>query len=134
MEYSPDEIPYKSPPLAPSAQRHFLPGPGEGLPFQSISLHLEGVIRIEGHLLTYVVHVSIYIKQRANIEYSVSPRTDYILFSTRSPPAIQRIPWPQLGEDEVASTRPVSRDFKYYDTWVLNDADLPWLIDSDGTA
>ncbi|KAK7694309.1 hypothetical protein QCA50_001491 [Cerrena zonata] len=98
VEYSPEEIPYQSPPLAPSAQRHFLPGPGEGLPFQSISLHFEGVIRIEGHLL------------------SVSPRANYILFSTRSPPAIQRIPWPQLGGDDEGSTRPVSQDFKYYDT------------------
>ncbi|KAI0080014.1 RIC1-domain-containing protein [Panus rudis PR-1116 ss-1] len=118
VEYSPNEIPYQSPPLAPSAQRHFLPGPGEGLPFQSISLQFEGVIRIEGQLL------------------SVSPRTDYILFSTRNPPAIQRIPWPEIprNEEEEHSEeyyRPSVTDFKYYDTWILNDEDHPWLIDSD---
>lgn len=55
VEHNPDETPYKSPPLAPSAQRHFLPGPGEALPFQSISLRFEGVIRVEGQVLRYVV-------------------------------------------------------------------------------
>ena len=64
---------------------------------------------------------------------SVSPRANYILFSTRSPPAIQRIPWPQLSGDDERTTRPVSRDFKYYDTWVLNDEELPWLMEPDGT-
>lgn len=54
VEYNLDEPPYQSPALAPSAQRHFLPGPGEALPFQSVSLRLEGVIRIEGHLLRCV--------------------------------------------------------------------------------
>ncbi|CAL1696319.1 unnamed protein product [Somion occarium] len=115
VEYSPNETPYQSPPLVPSAQRHFLPGPGEGLPFQSISLHFEGVIRIEGQLL------------------SVSPRANYILFSTRNPPAIQRIPWPVLSEDDDTEQHAASRDLKYYDTWVLNDEELPWLVDSDVT-
>jgi hypothetical protein len=49
--YNPNETPYKSPPAASTADRHFLPGPGEAIPLQSMSLHLEGVIRIEGHLL-----------------------------------------------------------------------------------
>lgn len=30
--------------------RNFLAGPGEGLPLQSISLHFEGVVRVEGTL------------------------------------------------------------------------------------
>ena len=44
------------PPLAPNAARHFLPGAGEALPFQSLGLRLEGVIKIEGTLLRYVRH------------------------------------------------------------------------------
>ncbi|EPS99074.1 hypothetical protein FOMPIDRAFT_1125058 [Fomitopsis schrenkii] len=102
VEYNPDETPYQPPPLAPSAQRHFLPGPGEALPFQSIRLHLEGVVRLEGTLL------------------SVLPRNAYILFSTKSPSTVQRIPWPgaQLAEG-------------LYATWYLDDEEFPWLVDSD---
>ncbi|KAH9937401.1 RIC1-domain-containing protein [Fomitopsis serialis] len=102
VDYDPQEIPYQPPQLAPSAQRHFLPGPGEALPFQSIGLHLEGVVRLEGTLL------------------SVLPRNGYILFTTKSPSTVQRIPWPgmQSAEDQCA-------------TWYLNDEDFPWLVDSD---
>ncbi|TCD70639.1 hypothetical protein EIP91_002358 [Steccherinum ochraceum] len=114
VEYDPDETPYRSPPLAPSAQRHFLAGPGEALPFQSISLRFEGVIRVEGHVL------------------SVSPRENYILYSTKSPPAIQRIPWPVLSEEDGPGM-PAQASLKYYDTWILNDQELPWLVDSDVT-
>ncbi|THH29722.1 hypothetical protein EUX98_g4465 [Antrodiella citrinella] len=114
VEYNPDETPYKSPPLAPSAQRHFLPGPGEALPFQSISLRFDGVIRIEGQVL------------------SVSPRENYILYSTKSPPAVQRIPWPVLSEEDGPNSPPQA-NLKYYDTWILNDQELPWLVDSDVT-
>lgn len=104
VDYDPQETPYQPPQLAPSAQRHFLPGPGEALPFQSIRLHLEGVVRLEGTLL------------------SVLPRNGYILFTTKSPSTVQRIPWPgmQSVEDQYA-------------TWYLNDEDFPWLVDSDGT-
>ncbi|OBZ79139.1 Guanine nucleotide exchange factor subunit ric1 [Grifola frondosa] len=116
VEFNPDEVPYQSPPLAPSAQRHFLPGAGEALPFQSLSLHLEGVIRIEGTLL------------------SVSPRKDYILFSTRSPPAVQRIPWPDVHlHDDANEDGGHKKSWGGYDTWVLNDRELPWLVDADVT-
>lgn len=33
------------------AMRTFLAGPGEGLPLQPLSLHFEGVVRVEGTLL-----------------------------------------------------------------------------------
>lgn len=120
VEYDPDETPYQPPPLAPSAQRHFLPGPGEALPFQSIRLRLEGVVRLEGKLLRYVLlitHVVMY-----NICRSVLPRNAYVLFSTKSPSTIQRIPWPgmQLAEG-------------LYATWYINEEEFPWLVDSDGT-
>ncbi|RPD81682.1 RIC1-domain-containing protein [Lentinus tigrinus ALCF2SS1-7] len=106
LEHSAEESPYQSPPLAPNAARHFLPGAGEALPLQSLSLRLEGVIRIEGTLL------------------SVSPRKDYILFSTGSPPSIQRVPWPNLnGEGGHTGGG--------YDTWVVNEEEFPWLVDAD---
>lgn len=35
-------------------QRHFLYGPGENIPLQSISLRFHGIIRIEGHLVRFV--------------------------------------------------------------------------------
>ena len=47
----PTQIPYETPPSALNVQRSFLPGPGEGLPLHSLTLHFEGVIRIEGQLL-----------------------------------------------------------------------------------
>jgi hypothetical protein len=37
--------------MGPSVQRNFLPGPGEGIPLQSLSLALEGVICAEGQVL-----------------------------------------------------------------------------------
>ena len=62
-------------------------------------------------------HVVIY-----NICRSVLPRNAYVLFSTKSPSTIQRIPWPgmQLAEG-------------LYATWYINEEELPWLLDSDGT-
>ncbi|KAJ8501555.1 hypothetical protein ONZ51_g555 [Trametes cubensis] len=110
VEYNAEEIPYQTPPLAANAARHFLPGAGEALPLQSLSLHLEGVIRIEGSLL------------------SVSPRKEYIMFSTCNPPAIQRVPWPNtLGEGGEGATG------GGYDTWEVNEEELPWLVDPDVT-
>ena len=52
---------------------------------------------------------------------SVLPRNAYILFSTKNPSTVQRIPWPgaQLAEG-------------LYATWYFNDDEFPWLMDSDG--
>ncbi|TBU64752.1 RIC1-domain-containing protein [Dichomitus squalens] len=107
VEYNADELPYQPPPLAPNAARHFLPGAGEALPFQSLSLRLDGVIRIEGTLL------------------SVSPRKDSILFSTSTPPAIQRVPWPDISRGGTSGGG--------YETWIINDEEFPWLADADVT-
>ena len=51
MEFSPNETIYASSPLPSNTQRNFLKGPGEGLPFPSVALHFEGVIRVEGAVL-----------------------------------------------------------------------------------
>ncbi|EMD41642.1 hypothetical protein CERSUDRAFT_128592 [Gelatoporia subvermispora B] len=113
LEYIPSETSYQSPPLAPNAQRHFLPGAGEALPLQSIRMHLDGVIRIEGALL------------------SVSPRKDYVVFSTSSPAAIQQIPWPYARDDESQTSGQPA--WNGYNSWIINDEEFPWLVDADVT-
>ncbi|KDQ54856.1 hypothetical protein JAAARDRAFT_37967 [Jaapia argillacea MUCL 33604] len=113
VEYKQDAVVYKSPPLAPGAQPHFLYGPGEALPFQGIGLHLDGVVRIDGQLL------------------SVSPRKHYILFSTRNPPSIQRVPYPRIQEGDSSFGRQGERAYQGPSSWVLEDQDLPWMVDND---
>ncbi|KAH7927372.1 RIC1-domain-containing protein [Leucogyrophana mollusca] len=112
VDYTPDASVYQSPDIAPGAQRNFLSGPGEGLPLQSLGLAFEGVIRAEGHVI------------------SVSPRKHHIMFSTSSPPAVQRIPWP-VYDDADGEGQTASKSLMGYDTWVLNDHELPWLVDTD---
>jgi RAB6A-GEF complex partner protein 1 len=49
-----DHKPYLSTyqtPKTTRSQRSFLSGAGEALPLQSVSLHFEGVIYVDGHLL-----------------------------------------------------------------------------------
>ncbi|KAG7099576.1 hypothetical protein E1B28_001406 [Marasmius oreades] len=97
-----------------SSQKTFLPGPGEGFPLNGVHLQLEGVIRIEGNLV------------------SLSPRQDYILFSTRTPPAVQCVPWPSEDDDggfddEITRWR---HKLNSHDNWVINERDFDWLIDS----
>ncbi|KAH7883853.1 RIC1-domain-containing protein [Phlebopus sp. FC_14] len=114
IDFTPHAASYQPPEVAQGAQRNFLAGAGEGRHLQSLSLALEGVIRAEGRVL------------------SVSPRNHHILFSTSSPPAVQRIPWPSYDDgdnvDQSAHTSLVG-----YDTWVLSDHEMPWLVDSDVT-
>ena len=62
---------------------------------------------------------------------SVSPRKNHLAFTTSSPPAIQRIPWPSY--DDADDNDRSRRSLFGYDTWVLSDHELPWLVDSDGT-
>ncbi|KAF9270574.1 RIC1-domain-containing protein [Marasmius fiardii PR-910] len=115
VTYSYDEHVYQFQQPTPS-RKIFLPGPGEGFPLNGVHLQLEGVIRIEGNLV------------------SLSPREDYILFSTRTPPAVQRIPWPSDDdeglEDETETARRRHR-FNQYDNWVINERGFDWLIDSE---
>ncbi|PBL00950.1 RIC1-domain-containing protein [Armillaria gallica] len=110
---------YQPPTLTAAAQRNFLAGPGEGLPLSPIGLHFEGVIRVEGTLI------------------STSPRRHYILFSTKNPPAVQRIPWPS-EEDEPQSDHDnqeprKSKHFGSYDTWIFNDHEFEWFVEPDVT-
>lgn len=63
VEYSSDSTSYRTPRLSAAAQRQFLPGPGEGSLIQSISLHFEGVIRIDGEILGWIRVNLIYSKR-----------------------------------------------------------------------
>ncbi|KAJ3925643.1 MAG: hypothetical protein NXY57DRAFT_1043933, partial [Lentinula lateritia] len=108
------------PPLSTNAQRNFLAGPGEAFPSSSVSLQFEGVIRVEGTLI------------------SVSPRKQSVMFSTQNPPAIQQIPWPaseEVGErgsdEEEYGTR--RRKLDNYDQWIINDGDFGWLVEPEVT-
>ena len=60
---------------------------------------------------------------------SVSPRRYYILFSTRNPPSVQRIPWPVTDESDLHD------DGGYgYESWTLSDHSdhFQWLVDTNG--
>ncbi|KAF8592018.1 RIC1-domain-containing protein [Ramaria rubella] len=115
VEYSNALTPYRTPRLSAAAQQQFLPGPGEGPPIQSVSLQFEGVVRIDGGIL------------------DVSPRSHHILFSTRNPPAVQRIPWPSNDEHDEDERGVKRKKWLGHDTWVLNDLDFPWLRTSNVT-
>jgi len=57
---------------------------------------------------------------------SVSPRRGYILFSTRNPRAVQRIPWPDVDGEETT-------DFQgNYDSWSVDEYNFPWFDCTDG--
>jgi hypothetical protein len=51
VDYILDASAYQSPLVSSGGQRNFLPGPGEGIPLQSLSLALEGVVCTEGQVL-----------------------------------------------------------------------------------
>ncbi|KAF7320200.1 RIC1 domain-containing protein [Mycena kentingensis (nom. inval.)] len=111
------EAPTQVPPPLPSTSRnYFLPGPGEALPLQCVSLRFEGVIKVDGGLIC------------------VSPRKHFIMFSTKNPPAIQRIPWPEIEDDEEDDGQPAQRRFASYENWVFNEDDFDFFVDSDVTA
>ncbi|KAJ7169474.1 RIC1-domain-containing protein [Mycena filopes] len=107
---------YVPPPLPSTSRNYFLPGPGEALPLQCVSLRFEGVIRVEGGLIC------------------VSPRKQYILFSTKNPPAVQRIPWPELEDEHDAVDGEPKTQFGTYETWIFNDHDFDFFVDPDVTA
>lgn len=51
VDYIPDASAYQPPRASSGVQHNFLQGPGEGIPLQSLSLALEGVICAEGQVL-----------------------------------------------------------------------------------
>ena len=74
-----------------------------------------------------VYYLSVHVHDEIS---SMSPRRRHMVFSTRDPPTIQRMPWP-VGEydDDLVEDRSTLD----YDTWLLNDLDFSWLVESDGT-
>jgi hypothetical protein len=55
LEFKPEQVVYNSSTLPSNTQRNFLSGSGEGLSFNSVVLHFEGVIRVEGTLARSVI-------------------------------------------------------------------------------
>lgn len=58
-------------------------------------------------------------------------------FSTKSPPAIQRIPWPEDDDDEdeqeIDEEQPARKTkLENYDQWLINEHDFPWLVEPEG--
>ncbi|KAH8835929.1 RIC1-domain-containing protein, partial [Flagelloscypha sp. PMI_526] len=97
---------------SPDVTSPFRHAPGEGIPLQSVSMQFEGVIRVHGGLA------------------SVSPRQRELYFSTMSPPAIQRIPWPDDEEDEDEDA-PGGELKAGHQMWVFNDTEFEWFIMPD---
>lgn len=54
------------------------------------------------------------------------------MFSTKSPPSVQRIPWPSVQRDEDDTHIGYRNKESLYDTWLLNEDTFPWLVDSNG--
>ena len=52
------------------------------------------------------------------------------MFSTRDPPTVQQMPWP-VGEDGEGIEEEIKSTLTY-DTWLINDLDFSWLVESDG--
>uniref|UniRef100_A0A0W0FAM6 RIC1 C-terminal alpha solenoid region domain-containing protein n=1 Tax=Moniliophthora roreri TaxID=221103 RepID=A0A0W0FAM6_MONRR len=92
--------------------KDFLAGPGEGFPLNGVHLHFEGVIRIEGGLV------------------SLSPRKQSILFSTSNPPAVQSIPWPDDEDSEREYDEERGNHLHAHSNWVLEE-EFGWLIEPE---
>ena len=62
------------------------------------------------------------------VTFSVSPRKQHLLFSTKNPSTVQRMPWPR-DEEGLDAENPAHLG---YDTWLLNEDDFGWLVEQDG--
>lgn len=114
-----------------NTQRSFVAGPGEGLPFRGVSLNFEGVVRVEGNVLRLTILRILDSCIQVDLKIcSVSPRRHHVLFSTQDPPTIQSMPWP-IGNDEDEAEVAARTQFSY-ETWLLNDQDFEWLVETDG--
>ncbi|KAJ7071458.1 RIC1-domain-containing protein [Mycena amicta] len=98
---TPTQVP---PPLPSTSRNYFLPGPGEALPLQCVSLRFEGVIKVDGGLLCLTR------------SQCLSTETVYS-------------PWPDIAEE----TEGVD-DEPSYENWVFNDHDFDFFVDLDVTA
>ena len=62
---------------------------------------------------------------------SVSSRKRYIVFSTKNPASVQRIPWPSDDSDQDDGASVYKRQIGN-ESWLVNDDEFPWLVESDG--
>ena len=122
--YTPSETVYDPVPLPPNAQRNFLAGAGEASPFHALHLQLEGVISVEGALARSVTTKLIIPNLKPHC--SVSPRRHHVVFSTMDPPTVQKMPWPPQDDTVMPDGD--------YETWLLEQLELTWLVESDGVS
>ncbi len=56
------------------------------------------------------------------------------MFTTKDPPSVQRIPWPIIEDDlnEDYDDEEFKRSMSGHDTWILNDIEMPWLMNPNG--
>ena len=75
---------YQVPALSPASLRSFQPGPGEAHPVQSVSLHFEGVIFVEGHLLRLVSEPPVLrIGLKHHLSLAKAYLQDGVIYSSR---------------------------------------------------
>lgn len=90
VEYKADELVCGPPNVSLNAQRSFLAGPGEGLPMKAISLHFEGVVRVEGELLRWE-YVCPWVRREFNVGSRLAYRQGRIIsFSLLRRPPLYR--------------------------------------------
>ena len=124
---------YQSPALSPASQRSFQPGPGEAHLLQSVSLHFEGVIFVEGHLLRSV-GMPPCTRREAKHRFlaQVYPR-EGITYSSRLATLVRYKG--SLGLMQMEKTSPVFREIMILGAWTSITfrgliAPMVWMIHS----
>jgi hypothetical protein len=62
---------------------------------------------------------------------SISARRHYLLLSTKDPPKIQRVPWPE-GPERDGDEPPEANVSNGPAAWMLSEEELPWLVEGEG--
>jgi len=112
-----------------TAQQNFQAGPGEGFPLSSVALRFEGVIHIQGTLVKYAKSNTVCCLGLIPI-CSVSPRRQCIIYSTKRPASVERVPWPESATSQYDEQAP--HHLRKHESWQLNERDYEWLLESEG--
>lgn len=63
---------------------------------------------------------------------SVSPRKHHIVFSTKNPASVQKIPWPSDDSGDHDDSASMYLRQIGNENWMLDDDEFPWLVEPDG--
>lgn len=120
-------------PLAPSSssiKSTFAAGPGEGT--GAMSIELKGIIGSggtqvagEGKQAALDIKFKLLLRIDANLACTGTPR-EHLLVATKSPPAVQCIPWPDKPADQASSRARTSLLSRLQ--WIVN---TPSKVDDD---